>query len=265
MLPSRNIVARFVYASDRNTPSMLIKDGETYRIISDHTGSPRLIIHAGTGAIMQQLDYDEYGNVTNDTNPGFQPFGFMGGLLDRDTGLVTVGPSSYDAEVGRTTAKDPTSFAAGDTNLSGSVVNDPVNLSDSGGLGWGDWHCVTATLEGTTADGLNPSTAYGLNTDTDLFAALPNEGMRGREIDVMANGTTVRTVVGDVGPWNGGHSRNGTSFNDPYWDDNSRPQAECGTDLRGRQTNGAGIDLSEALAERLGIRGTTQVCWRGRP
>ena len=38
------------------------------------------------GAIAQRLDYDEFGNVLADTNPGFQPFGFAGGLYDRDTG-----------------------------------------------------------------------------------------------------------------------------------------------------------------------------------
>jgi YD repeat-containing protein len=117
-----NIVARFVYASDRNTPSFMIKNGETYRIISDHTGSPRLIIHAGTGAIMQQLDYDEFGNVTTDTNTGFQPFGFMGGLLDADTGLVAVGPSNYDAEVGRTTGTSG--------SLESESLPDPINPAE---------------------------------------------------------------------------------------------------------------------------------------
>jgi RHS repeat-associated protein len=129
-----NIVAQFVYASDRNTPSLLIKNGETYRIISDHTGSPRVIIHTGTGAIMQQLDFDEYGNVTNDTNPGFQTFGFMGGLLDRDTGLTHTGGQDYDAEVGRTIAKKPTRFGRTDADLSDYIVNDPVNTLDIGGL-----------------------------------------------------------------------------------------------------------------------------------
>jgi hypothetical protein len=87
---------------------------------------------------MQQLDYDEYGNVTTDTNTGFQPFGFMGGLLDRDTGLVTVGPSSYDAEVGRTTARDSSRVKDRATELSGHVVDDPANLSGPSELPYGD-------------------------------------------------------------------------------------------------------------------------------
>ncbi len=80
------------------------------------------------------MDYDEFGNVINDTNPGFQPFGFAGGLYDQDTKLVRFGARDYDPTVGRWTAKDPISFAGGDTNLYGYVLNDPVNIVDPAGL-----------------------------------------------------------------------------------------------------------------------------------
>ena len=129
-----NIVSRFVYASKGNVPDYLIKGGVTYRIISDHLGSPRLVVNVTTGVIVQRMDYDEFGQVTTDTNPGFQPFGFAGGLYDRDTGLVRFGARDYDAETGRWTAKDPILFAGGDTNLYGYVVNDPVNWVDPLGL-----------------------------------------------------------------------------------------------------------------------------------
>ncbi|MGH8491383.1 MAG: RHS repeat-associated core domain-containing protein [Gammaproteobacteria bacterium] len=80
------------------------------------------------------MDYDEWGRVTLDTNPGFQPFGFAGGLYDRDTRLVRFGARDYDPETGRWTAKDPIRFAGGDTNLYGYVLNDPINLTDPDGL-----------------------------------------------------------------------------------------------------------------------------------
>lgn len=131
---SGNLVSRFVYASKGNVPDYLVKNGTTYRIISDHLGSPRLVVDVTTGAILQRLDYDEFGQVITDTNPGFQPFGFAGGLYDRDTKLIRFGVRDYDAEVGRWTAKDPILFAGGDTNLYGYVVNDPVNLMDPLGL-----------------------------------------------------------------------------------------------------------------------------------
>jgi hypothetical protein len=36
------LVSRFVYGSKGNVPDYLVKGGMTYRIISDHLGSPRL-------------------------------------------------------------------------------------------------------------------------------------------------------------------------------------------------------------------------------
>ncbi|MBI2566652.1 MAG: DUF4157 domain-containing protein, partial [Candidatus Schekmanbacteria bacterium] len=69
-----------------------------------------------------------------DTNPGFQPFGFAGGLYDPDTGLVRFAARDYDAEVGRWTARDPILFQGGQVNLFVYVRNDPVNLTDPWGL-----------------------------------------------------------------------------------------------------------------------------------
>ncbi len=128
------VVARFIYGTKLNVPDYLIKGTTTYRIISDHLGSPRLVINTTTGTIEQRLDYDEFGNVTLDTNPGFQPFGFAGGLYDRDTKLIRFGARDYDPETGRWTGKDPIKFAGGDTNLYGYTLNDPVNFVDPTGL-----------------------------------------------------------------------------------------------------------------------------------
>ncbi|MDS4031603.1 MAG: hypothetical protein RKO66_16235 [Candidatus Contendobacter sp.] len=38
--------------------------------------------------------------MTLDTSPGFQPFGFAGGLYDKDTGLVRFGARDYGAADG---------------------------------------------------------------------------------------------------------------------------------------------------------------------
>jgi RHS repeat-associated protein len=68
-----------------------------------------------------------------DTNPGFQPFGFAGGLYDRDTGLVRFGARDYDATTGRWTAKDPVRFGGGDGNLFAYALGDPVDRIDPDG------------------------------------------------------------------------------------------------------------------------------------
>ena len=128
------VVSQFIYADKSNVPAYMIKGGNTYRIISDHLGSPRLVINLADGSIAQRMDYDEFGNVLQDTNPGFQPFGFAGGLYEAKTGLVRFGARDYDAESGRWTARDPIGFAGGDTNLFGYVSNDPINFVDPDGL-----------------------------------------------------------------------------------------------------------------------------------
>jgi RHS repeat-associated protein len=130
---TNTVVSRFVYGANVNIPDYMVKSGVTYRILTDPLGSPRLVVNTTSGAIAQRMDYDEFGRVILDTNPGFQPFGFAGGLYDRDTKLVRFGARDYDAETGRWTAKDPIRFSARDTNLYSYVVGDPINRTDPSG------------------------------------------------------------------------------------------------------------------------------------
>lgn len=68
-----------------------------------------------------------------DTAPGFQPFGFAGGLYDADTGLTRFGVRDYDPVVGRWTAKDPILFEGRQLNLFLYVNGDPINWIDPSG------------------------------------------------------------------------------------------------------------------------------------
>jgi hypothetical protein len=91
--------------------------------------------------------------------------------------------------------------------------------------------------------------------DTDLYIALPDRFNEDRPEVRLYNretGYSAIAAIWDVGPWN---------TDDPYWDKDTRPQAESGTDMSGRQTNGAGIDVSPALAAVLGIQGKGKVDW----
>jgi hypothetical protein len=47
---------------------------------------------------------------------------------------VRFGYRDYDPDIGRWTAKDPIGFAAGDTDLYGYCLNDPINWTDPFGL-----------------------------------------------------------------------------------------------------------------------------------
>ena len=108
-------------------------DGRTVLHRRDNQGSVRLVVDAATGVVAQRLDYDSFGRVIRDTNPGFQPFGFQGGLYDPDTGLVEFCCRWYDAQTGRWISKDPILLDGG-WNVYAFCDNDPVNRTDPSGL-----------------------------------------------------------------------------------------------------------------------------------
>jgi RHS repeat-associated protein len=112
----------------------LVMGGETYRIVKDRAGSPRLLLNAASGAVVQRMVYDEWGQVLVDTAPGTQPLGFAGGLYDSDTGLVRFGARDYCPEIGRWMTKDPILFDGGESNVYVYSRNDPVNFADPSGL-----------------------------------------------------------------------------------------------------------------------------------
>ena len=156
-----NVITDFVYASRFNVPDYMIKAGVTYRIISDHLGSPRLVVDISTGAIVQRMDYDEFGKVTVDTNPGFQPFGFAGGVYDQHTQFTRFGARDYNAVIGRWTSKDPIRFDGGDANLYGYVLGDPVNFVD---------------VDGRSIAGLTPAVLPSRQNNGSQMCPTPSSG-----------------------------------------------------------------------------------------
>lgn len=127
------VVSRFVYATRTNVPDYLIRGGQTYQLVTDIRGSVRLVVEVATGAIAQRIDYDTWGRVIADTNPGFQPFGFAGGLYDPDTGLVHFAARDYDPATARFLQTDPRLFGGGYDNLHAYCAFDPVNYIDRTG------------------------------------------------------------------------------------------------------------------------------------
>ena len=85
--------------------------------------------------------------MTPDTQPGFQPFGFAGGLYDPDTKLLHYGEREYDPKVGRFTSMDPVLFSRGGTNHYANL-NDPINSVDPTGRFEWSWEGVKSAAEG---------------------------------------------------------------------------------------------------------------------
>ena len=169
-----SVITRYVYAEKANVPAYLIKIDPTtqteitYRIVSDHLGSPRLIINTDTGQIAQRMDYDAWGNITLDTNPGFQPFGFAGGLYDPQTQLTRFGARDYDPSIGRWTLKDPMKLDDG-SNVYSYVAGNPVGRTDVTGLFWSNHH-YSLSYFSTASSGLSTSdsmmvAAYSVTAD----------------------------------------------------------------------------------------------------
>jgi len=206
---SGTAVSTFIYASKANIPAYMVRSGNTYRIVSDHLGSPRMVIDTATGVIAQQLEYDEFGHVVSDTNPGFQPFGFAGGLYDADTQLVRFGARDYDASIGRWTARDPVLFEGRQLNLYVYAANDPVNLIDPSGLGvtWGQFISETVS---TAVNWWQKLSGYEEKAEQAAAAAIelhgevtdPNQSLAEEGAGVFACAFRFGgKVVGDILPW----------------------------------------------------------------
>lgn len=149
-----NLINRNVFALGANSPDLIARGGQTYRVIKDHLGSPKLVVNVSDSSdVLLSAKYDEFGNVEG-TGLVDVACGFAGGLFDVDTGLVRFGARDYEPEVGRWTSKDPVRWEGGQTNLYVYINDDPVNSTDRLGLwgvtdavGWG-WGLIGWALGG---------------------------------------------------------------------------------------------------------------------
>ena len=112
---------------------------------------------------------------------------------------------------------------------------------------------ITATVFGGSRDPNRSAYDGHLIGDSELGVALPAH-IAGTlpTVRVINGDKAVICKVVDIGPWN---------TDDPYWVTGARPQSESGTDRRGRRTNHAGIDLTPAAANALGVDGKGTVDW----
>jgi RHS repeat-associated protein len=124
---SGNVNSRFDHG-------MTTIEGTLYRVVSDHLGTPRIVVEPHTGVVLRRLDVDEFGVTQIDTNPTVIPIGFAGGLVDSDSGLIRFGFRDFDSVSARWTSKDPMRFRSGDLNVYGYTFGDPINWTDPTGM-----------------------------------------------------------------------------------------------------------------------------------
>jgi len=123
----------------RNVPDLIEILGQDQLVVrrlktvTDLSGSLIAVVDTLTGDIVQRLQYDEFGRVLFDSYPGFQPFGFGGGVYDSATRMTRFGARDYMNELGRWTTRDPLLFQDGE-NLYLAFAGDPVNSRDWTGL-----------------------------------------------------------------------------------------------------------------------------------
>ncbi|MGH9203918.1 MAG: RHS repeat domain-containing protein, partial [Vicinamibacterales bacterium] len=200
----------FIYGRRSHVPDSMVKDGVAYRIVTDAIGSVRLVINAQSGEIAQRIDYDPFGRVLRDSSPGFQPFGFAGGVPDSATGLVRMGVRDYDPETGRFTSKDPLFFAGGSTNLYEYSGSDPINRTDPSGLyggtvevsfGWiqlGLTYQSEVGLSGSVQVGIGAPGVSVSGSGTPFVPVNASEGFLSRDAKLTLEGK-VSASFGDLG------------------------------------------------------------------
>jgi RHS repeat-associated protein len=102
--------------------------------LTDRLGSVRDIANNTTGASIDHLDYDGFGNASETQSGNGDRFKFTGGEWDTETKLQRNGWRYFDPLSGRWISEDPIGFRAADQNLYRYVRNDPVNKTDPTGL-----------------------------------------------------------------------------------------------------------------------------------
>lgn len=187
-----------LYYDERNLLFALERGGTRYIVGSDQVGTPQVVMNT-SGAVVKQVNYDSFGTLLNDSNPGFDlPIGFAGGLPDPVTQLVRFGLRDYDPAAGRWTARDPALFDGSPLNLYVYANNNPISLRDPSGL---------ACVGGSTYEGVGGGGQFCLDDKGDAsFCAEFGVGV-GASVDVDFNGdaaadggSMMGEVVGKFGP-----------------------------------------------------------------
>ncbi len=139
MRDGTKLTRTFVYASKAHVPDLIVDtasaSARVYRIVTDWRGSVTQVVEVTAGTanpvVAQEMEFDAWGRLVREQinvagAETLHPFGFAGGLYDRDTRLTRFGAKDYDADAGRWTAKDPILLREAGRSTS-YASNDPAN------------------------------------------------------------------------------------------------------------------------------------------
>ena len=162
-------------------PLAMVVGSAKYYLHYNQAGSLQLVTDSNH-KIIKHIKYDSFGNITNKDTTEFNasfttPFGFAGGLYDRDTDLIHFGYREYDSNSRTWLSKDPIGFAGGDANLYGYVLGDPVNFVDPLGLYAWLLRSLSAIASGTWV-------GAGIYSDVKLMCEVSNSQDVNKLIDM---------------------------------------------------------------------------------
>jgi RHS repeat-associated protein len=124
------------YSFAGQTIAVRTDDGKLSFLAGDHHGTAQLAIDGATGSVNQRRMMP-YGN-SRGTEPVAWPGekGFVGGTIDKQTGLTHIGAREYDPELGKFISVDPVIDYTNPQQVNGYAYanNSPVTLSDPTGM-----------------------------------------------------------------------------------------------------------------------------------
>lgn len=124
----------YTYAGQ--TVAVRTNDGKVSFVTSDHHGTGELAIDASTGAVSQRR-FDPYGVERGEATgnwPGEK--GYVGGTMDKSTGLTHLGAREYDPGTGKFISADPLIDYTQPQMVNGYAYanNTPVTHADPSGM-----------------------------------------------------------------------------------------------------------------------------------
>jgi RHS repeat-associated protein len=132
---SETVIARYLFGDQIDEILARWRPTEgTAWYLTDHLGTVRDIVD-DTGAHVNTITYDSFGNIVGQTNAAAgDRFTYTGREYDAELDLYYYRARYYDPQLGRFVSQDPLSFAAGDANLYRYVGNSPTIYTDPSGL-----------------------------------------------------------------------------------------------------------------------------------